>query len=61
MNKEFLFPLVREQTLAMLGGYIADDRVLGHIDWIIVPPGLGANSGVTGALLLAARAAGARS
>lgn len=58
MQKEFLFPMIRKQTLALLGGYIAHDRVLNHIDEIIVPPGLGVHSGVTGALLLAAQAAG---
>ena len=57
MQQDFLFPMIREKTLELLGGYVADDRVLNHIDELIVPPGLGVNSGVTGALLLAARAA----
>lgn len=57
MLKDFLFPMVREQTLKLLGGYVAHDKVLVHLDRMIVPPGLGVNSGVTGALLLAARAA----
>ena len=56
MQQEFLFPMVREMTLELLGGYVAHDAVLNHLDELIVPPGLGVNSGVTGALLLAARA-----
>jgi len=56
MQKAFLFPMIREQTLAFLNGYVASDAVLRHIDSLIVPPGLGIHSGVTGALLLAAAA-----
>ena len=56
MQQQFLFPMIRKRTLEILGGYVAHDKVLNHIDQIIVPPGLGVNSGVTGALLLAARA-----
>jgi fructokinase len=56
MSKEFLFPKIRARTLALLNGYVAADQVLNHIDQLIVPPGLGIHSGVTGALLLAAAA-----
>lgn len=58
MQEEFLFPMIREKTLQLLNGYVAADQVLNHIDEVIVPPGLGINSGVTGALILAAEAAG---
>ena len=48
---------IRERTLALLGGYVASDRVSKEgIASYIVPPALGVNSGVTGALLLGARA-----
>ncbi|MGI6174299.1 MAG: ROK family protein [Christensenellales bacterium] len=56
MQQEFLFEKIRKQTLSMLNGYIASDRLLNHIDTLIVPPGLSIHSGVTGALLLAADA-----
>lgn len=56
MSEEFLFPMIREKTLSMLNGYVAADQVLHHIDDLIVPPGLGIHSGVTGALMLAAEA-----
>jgi fructokinase len=59
MQESFLFPMIREKTLSLLNGYVAADQVIHHIDEVIVPPGLGVNSGVTGALLLAAEAAGA--
>lgn len=56
MQREFLFPMIRQRTLDILGGYVAHERVLRHIDQMIVPPGLGVHSGVTGALLLAVQA-----
>ncbi|MEG1844108.1 MAG: ROK family protein [Clostridia bacterium] len=58
MQQAFLFPMIREKTRELMGGYIASDMILEHIDQLIVPPGLGVNSGVTGALLLAAQALG---
>ena len=57
MQQAHLFPRIREKTLALLGGYVASDRVTEEgIDSYIVPPALGVNSGVAGALLLGARA-----
>ena len=46
MQEKFLFPVIREQTLKFLNGYVAADQVLNHIDELIVPPGLGIHSGV---------------
>ncbi len=60
MQQKFLFPMIREKTLQLLNGYVAHDRILNHIDQVIVEPGLGIHSGVTGALLLAAQAASQR-
>ena len=57
MQQSFLFPMIWAKTVELLGGYVANDKVLNHMDEIIMPPGLGVNSGVTGALLLAADAA----
>ena len=57
MQQAHLFPRIREKTLALLGGYVASEYVSKEgIDAYIVPPALGVNSGVAGALLLGARA-----
>lgn len=57
MQQAHLFPRIREKTLALLGGYVASDRLTPEgVASYIVPPALGVNSGVTGALLLGARA-----
>jgi len=57
MQRMHLFPRIREKTVALLNGYVASDRVSPEgISSYIVPPALGVNSGVTGALLLGARA-----
>ncbi len=58
MQQEHLFPPIRRQVREMLGGYVQHKAILEEIDGYIVPPGLGINSGVTGALLLAADAFG---
>ena len=61
MQQMHLFPHIREKTLALLGGYVDSDRLTPEgIDGYIVPPALGINSGVAGALLLGARALEAR-
>lgn len=57
MQQAHLFPMIREKTLALLGGYVASDKLTPEgIASYIVPPALGINSGVTGALLLGAQA-----
>lgn len=58
MQQEHLFAPIRQNVIDMLGGYVQHPAILSEIDDFIVPPGLSVNSGVTGALLLAARAAG---
>ncbi|MDL2318362.1 ROK family protein [Eubacteriales bacterium OttesenSCG-928-A19] len=57
MQQTHLFPGIRKHVQEMLGDYVQHRAILEEIDTYIVPPGLGGNSGVTGALLLAARAA----
>lgn len=53
MHKDFLFPMIREKTLQLLGGYISSPVVDAGLTDYIVSPGLGDNSGVMGAWLLA--------
>lgn len=57
MQQTHLFPRIREKTLALLNGYVDSDRITpeGIVSYI-VPPALGVNSGVIGALLLGAKA-----
>ena len=52
-----LYAMIRRETLRLLGGYVDSERITpGGIDRYIVPPALGINAGVTGALLLGAQA-----
>lgn len=57
MNRDHLFPAIRQEVLALLNGYIQVPAILEHIDSYIVPPKLGSLVGVLGALALAERAA----
>lgn len=56
MQQMFLFPLIRRKTVDMLGGYLCHSVVDNGLEDYIVPPGLGVNSGVMGAYLLAKEA-----
>ena len=56
MHRTHLFPLIRKRTQEMLGGYVRCSMITERMDEYIVSPGLGDNSGVTGALLLALEA-----
>lgn len=53
MHQAHLFPRIRRRTLDLLGGYVYSEKLLETPEAYIVPPGLGDNSGVTGALLIA--------
>lgn len=53
MQQKRLFPIIRRKTLALLGGYICTPAVDTGLEDYIVEPGLGVNSGVMGAYLLA--------
>jgi fructokinase len=55
MHRDFLLPMIRERLLELLGHYVLDPRILQQTESYIVPPALGAYSGVCGALALAAR------
>jgi len=59
MQQRHLLPRIRERTRALIGDYIAHERLKGDLESYIVPPGLGPRSGIAGALAMAsARAAG---
>lgn len=51
-----LLPLVRQNVLDFLNGYVQHEAILRHIDDYIVRPGLGDNAGICGALALAKQA-----
>lgn len=53
MSRASLFPKIRQRVLELLNGYVQADAILRDIDTFIVPPGLGADAGVLGALALA--------
>ena len=57
MQQAQLFPMVRRKTQAYLNGYVQAPQILDDIDAFIVPPGLGGNSGILGAFVLAQLAA----
>lgn len=56
MQQKHLFPKIRKSFREKLNGYLASDEILLNTDRYITEPGLGIDSGVTGALLLARRA-----
>ena len=53
MQHEGLFPLVRGKAQRFLNGYVHSPQILESIDQYIIPPGLGHQSGVLGAIALA--------
>ena len=57
MEQEQLFPLIRKSVLDVLSNYISAKEILENIEQYIVPPGLGSQAGVLGAIALAQRAA----
>lgn len=56
MKRHELYPKVRRQMLEVLQGYINIDLVLKYTDTYVVPPALGDNSGILGAIALAEEA-----
>jgi fructokinase len=57
MKQRQLYPLVRREVKRLLNGYVRHEAVLDRIDSYIVPPQLGGNAGLCGALALAMEAA----
>ena len=56
MQQAFLFPLIRQKTVSKLNGYLCHPAIDNGLTDYIVPPGLGTESGITGAYLLAREA-----
>lgn len=52
MHQRQLFPLIRQEVQRALNGYVSAAAVLEEIDEYIVPPGLGDNAGLSGAIAL---------
>lgn len=52
MEQAQLFPLIRREVIELLNGYIQSPAILDHIEEYIVPPGLGKQAGVLGAIAL---------
>lgn len=52
MQQAQLYPLIREAVKRNLNGYLNAGAILEHIDDYIVPPGLGQQAGLCGALAL---------
>ena len=53
MSQKRLFPMIREHVLRLLNGYIQHADLLENVDEYIVPPELGDNAGLLGAIALA--------
>ena len=54
MQKKFLYPMIRNKTQQYLNGYVQSEMVTSRMDEYIVPPGLGNQAGMLGAIALAA-------
>ncbi len=54
MQNQFLYPMVRSRVSDLLGGYVRHDRITEQMDQFIVPPQLGSQAGVLGAIAMAA-------
>lgn len=52
MHQEKLFGMIRKEVQNLLNGYVAHDMILNHIDEYIVPPALGEDPGILGAIKL---------
>jgi fructokinase len=52
MHQEALFAMVRAETARLLAGYVHHPMIEEHMDEYIVPPALGENPGILGAVYL---------
>jgi fructokinase len=57
MDQDQLFPMIRVKVQELLSDYISAREILEHIDHYIVPPKMGSQAGVLGAIALAQQAA----
>jgi fructokinase len=53
MDQRHLFPLIHNNVYSTLNGYIQAKQLIENMDSYIVPPGLGSQAGVLGAIALA--------
>jgi len=53
MQRPILFPMIQRKVPEILNGYVQSSNLMKNIATYIVPPGLGNQSGVLGALALA--------
>ena len=53
MQQKQLFPVIHQEVLKMLNGYVQANQIIEHMDEYIVEPGLGTKSGILGAIALA--------
>ena len=53
MQRAFLFDLIRKDVQRLLNGYVRHPLLLDHIDEYVLPPLLGTQAGVLGAIALA--------
>ena len=58
MDQPQLFPLVRQKTVKSLNGYVQSPAIVNNIDRYIVPPALGNQAGVLGAIALGMQTVG---
>jgi fructokinase len=56
MHQKQLFPMIRKEVQNQLNGYVSAAEILDNIEDYIVPPGLGDNAGLCGALALGLKA-----
>ena len=56
MKQNQLYPMIRQKVHDSLNGYVKNKKILEEIDDYIVPPGLGDQAGVLGAIALARKA-----
>lgn len=56
MKQKQMFPFIQKNVQELLNGYVSMPQILDEIDQYIVPPALGDDAGITGALMLAKRA-----
>jgi fructokinase len=57
MDQDQLFPMIRQEVQELLNGYISAPEIIAQIDQYIIPPQLGPQAGVLGAIALAQQAA----
>jgi len=58
MQQNHLFPMIRKRVKALLNDYVQNRAILERIDSFIVPPALGSQAGILGAIALAQMANG---